>query len=84
LQREDLNPIEETEGILSLLSVRLGLSVTSVSSMLYQLQNQTKNKVTDKVDPHSAGTIAKVFQELGGMSWESFVKNRLPLLELAP
>jgi len=82
LQREDLNPIEETEGILSLLSVRLGLSVKSVSSLLYQLQNQTKNKVTDKVDPRSTKTVNKVFEELGGMNWESFVKNRLPLLNL--
>ena len=82
LQREDLNPVEETEGILSLLSVRLSLSVDAVVSLLYQIQNQVKQKVTAEIDALSLEIVIKVFQELGLMSWESFVSNRLPLLNL--
>ena len=40
LQREDLNPIEETEGILQLLALQLGQSVETVPSLLRQLFNQ--------------------------------------------
>ncbi|MDT9198436.1 ParB/RepB/Spo0J family partition protein [Limnospira fusiformis KN01] len=84
LQREDLNPVEETEGILWLLSLRLGLEVDAVGSVLYQLQNQTKQKVATEINTDSLEIVTNVFQELGFMSWESFVNNRLPLLKLPP
>lgn len=84
LQREDLNPVEETEGILILLSVRLELAVESVVSLLHHMQNQSKGKVKEKVEAREMETVTKMFEELGGMSWESFVSNRLPLLKLPP
>jgi ParB family chromosome partitioning protein len=34
LQREDLNPVEETEGILHLLAIRLHCDVEAVKSLL--------------------------------------------------
>jgi len=37
LQREDLNPIEETEGILHLLAIRLGQDIESIPALLRQL-----------------------------------------------
>ncbi|MEA5516769.1 ParB/RepB/Spo0J family partition protein [Nodularia sp. UHCC 0506] len=39
LQREDLNPVEETEGILYLLAIRLKCDVESVKSLLYRMKN---------------------------------------------
>ncbi|MBD0304911.1 MAG: ParB/RepB/Spo0J family partition protein, partial [Tolypothrix sp. T3-bin4] len=39
LQREDLNPIEETEGILHLLGIRLDCDVEAVKSLLYRMKN---------------------------------------------
>jgi ParB family chromosome partitioning protein len=39
LQREDLNPVEETEGILHLLSIRLHCDVEAVKSLLYRMKN---------------------------------------------
>ena len=39
LQREDLNPIEETEAVLALLSLRLGCDVSEVKSLLYKMKN---------------------------------------------
>jgi ParB family chromosome partitioning protein len=86
LQREDLNPVEETEGVLQLLALKLNLTVEEVMSRLYRMYNEVKGnvysanpnvRVSDQ-DP----TIQAIFDSLGLMSWESFVKNRLPLLNL--
>lgn len=49
LQREDLSPIEETEGVLALLSLRLGCDVSEVKSLLYKMKN-----AWDKVGKESA------------------------------
>ncbi|MBE9224912.1 ParB/RepB/Spo0J family partition protein [Phormidium sp. LEGE 05292] len=39
LQREDLNPVEETEGILHLLAIRLESNMEAVKSLLYRMKN---------------------------------------------
>ncbi|MHC5611841.1 MAG: ParB/RepB/Spo0J family partition protein [Nostoc sp.] len=39
LQRLDLNPVEETEGILHLLAIRLHCDVEAVKSLLYRMKN---------------------------------------------
>lgn len=109
LQREDLNPIEETEGILQLLALQLNQSVETVPSLLRQLfnqefrsSNQTLNTqetapdnnviINSNDDSINSSTqneqeaerqqVEKVFRALGLMSWESFVTNRLTLLNL--
>ena len=82
LQRDDLNPVEETEGILLLLSTRLKLSTQEISSTLYRMHNQLTKKVTNNVIGNTEKSIQGIFAELGLMSWESFVSNRLPLLKL--
>jgi ParB family transcriptional regulator, chromosome partitioning protein len=88
LQREDLNPIEETEGVLQLLAFRLEMPVQAVPSLLYQMKNMLE-KVTDirnNVIPNprtqQEQAIQAVFQDLGLMNWLSFTCNRLPLLNL--
>ncbi|MFB2880607.1 ParB/RepB/Spo0J family partition protein [Floridanema aerugineum] len=82
LQREDLNPIEETDGILQLLAHHLSRSKDEVSKLLYRMQNDVQ-RMNDNVIIHpEAEIIVKVFNELGKMGWESFVSNRLPLLNL--
>lgn len=82
LQREDLNPVEETEGILGLLSLNLKLPVEEVSSLLYRMHNQRTGKVTNNVIGKQSKSVSDIFTELGLMSWASFVSNRLPLLKL--
>ena len=132
LLREDLNPVEETEGILQLLAIRLGRAVEEVPPLLHRLQRELKvatkvannvigndelgesdsaNNVIGKSEadkPESANNvigkseadgsspspnpnltvnpdlkiIEEVFTGLGTMTWESFVNNRLPLLNL--
>ncbi|MBW4546810.1 MAG: ParB/RepB/Spo0J family partition protein [Symplocastrum torsivum CPER-KK1] len=83
LQREDLNPIEETEGILSLLAFRLGCDLEEVTSKLYRMENEAKGKVTRNVSgKEETEAIEPVFTSLGRMNWLSFVRTRLPLLKL--
>lgn len=119
LQRQDLNPLEETEGILQLLACRLECDRAGVESRLYRLDNQAKKKATqsalgsssseagegqvgDKWEsvadegegegeiPQSAlgksdrEIVEQVFAELARMTWQSFVRTRLPLLKLPP
>ncbi len=83
LQREDLNPVEETEGILQLLAIQLKGSVEEATALLYRMQNEVKGKVTQNVLGSSEGEqVRAMFDSLGLMSWESFVSSRLPLLNL--
>ena len=83
LQREDLNPLEETEGILTLLSLRLDMTTPEVISLLYRMRNEANNKVSQNVLTNTYGhTIKLVFDSLGKISWESFITSRLPLLKL--
>ena len=83
LHREDLNPVEETEGILQLLALRIEQKPSSVIKILHRRHNEVKGKVTPNVMGNSeAQAVEEVFAELGLMTWESFVKNRLPLLNL--
>jgi ParB family transcriptional regulator, chromosome partitioning protein len=130
LLREDLNPVEETEGILQLLALKLGRNLEEIPSVLYRLQREQKkasttthnvivtgevesssitNNLIDKdeilgdtsthnvmgeteTDSSDLNTsltaspdlkiVESVFSGLGLMTWESFVKNRLPLLNL--
>lgn len=112
LQREDLNPIEETEGIIQLLAIKLESDPLEVPRTLYRLQKSLKNRAEDELtepiieskDAHLESShnvmgknksgqsntasselllVEEVFRSIGLMNWESFVKNRLPLLNLA-
>ncbi|MBD0364029.1 MAG: ParB/RepB/Spo0J family partition protein [Coleofasciculus sp. C3-bin4] len=83
LQREDLNPIDETEGILQLLSLKLKLSVQEVVALLYRIEHEVKGVTAPNVmGSDSFKEICTVFNELGKFTWKSFVTNRLPLLKL--
>jgi ParB family transcriptional regulator, chromosome partitioning protein len=83
LQREDLNPIEETEGILELLSLTLQRERSEVTSLLYRMQNEAKGKVTSNIlGSDESVTVQELFDALGKITWESFVGSRLPLLKL--
>ncbi len=83
LQRSDLNPVEETEGILKLLSKRLKIKTGEVSPLLHQLQKQVRGRSANNVIGSSqVESIQGVFESLGLMELDSFISNRLPLLNL--
>ncbi|MEC4806379.1 MAG: ParB/RepB/Spo0J family partition protein [Jaaginema sp. PMC 1079.18] len=84
LQREDLNPVEETEGILRLLASRLQIEPNEVKSLLYRLRNEEKGTVNRNVSVSPEfQTVTDLFTHLG-LTWKSFVETRLPLLKLPP
>jgi ParB family protein len=83
LQREDLNPYEETLGVLELLSEELGKTREEVVALLHRMRDEARGKVPHNVvGSPEAKRVQEVFQALGRMSWESFVQHRLPLLGL--
>jgi ParB family transcriptional regulator, chromosome partitioning protein len=83
LQRTDLNPIEETEGILRLLALRLDITTDEVVALLYRLQNEVRGRTTHNIIGTSQfHQVQSVFSEIGRFTWESFIINRLPLLKL--
>jgi ParB family chromosome partitioning protein len=83
LQREDLNPYEETLGVLDLLSEELGKTREEVVALLHRMRDEARGKVPQNVlgNPE-AKRVEEVFKALGRMTWESFVQARLPLLGL--
>ena len=82
LQRVDLNPVEETEAVLELLSIELSQTVEDVISLLHKMFNESKNNVTNNVV--GKVEVEQLFDSLGVVSWKSFVVHRLPLLNLPP
>lgn len=83
LQREDLNPVEEAEGILQLLRLRLKLSSEEVPTLLYRMRNEIiGNSNQNVLISPEAEAVQTVFIELATITWESFTTTRLPLLNL--
>jgi ParB family transcriptional regulator, chromosome partitioning protein len=83
LQRDDLNPIDETEGLLYLLCQTLTCSKEEVVSLLNRAAN-AKRRSIDLTDDESSRieTIDHLFRKVGRLNRESFRTNRLPLLHL--
>lgn len=82
MQRQDLSPLEETEGTLEFLSMELKLPVDMVTKFLYQMNNASKGTVNQNVlVSDNAQKVENVFKLLGRLSWTSFVSSRLPLLK---
>lgn len=83
LQREDLNPVEETDAVLRLLSSRLGKSVedvvATIRSLYYEARGRSGNNVVAKEERE---TIDALFSALGRLTPSSFYLHRLPLLRL--
>ncbi|MBW4422040.1 MAG: ParB/RepB/Spo0J family partition protein [Myxacorys californica WJT36-NPBG1] len=83
LQRDDLNPIEETEAVLELLAIALDTNVEEVKSVVYQVANaknrgqELKGNVSLQLDK-----IESCLAELGRFNLESLRSSRLPLLNL--
>ncbi len=83
LQREDLNPVEETEGILELVSIELGVTKNEVISVLNSAANAKKRNLdlTENVF-RQFETIETILSAIGRFSAESFRVSRIPLLNL--
>lgn len=88
LYRDNLNAIEETDAILHLLAVELSINTTEeVKKILYSLDNLAKGKKVTYKFVGSAEEIQSIvaqtiYTNANGMNWRSFIRNRLPLLNL--
>jgi ParB family chromosome partitioning protein len=82
LQRENLSPLDETEGVLQLLSLKLDTNQDGVVSLLNQIANKKRGITDNVVRAEQQQIITEVFDAIGKMSAESFRTHRLPLLKL--
>lgn len=83
LQREDLNPVEETDAILSLLALRLAKTVPEVITAIRQLYDEARGRPGNNViSRNEREQIEQLFRMVGRFSLSSFYVNRLPLLQL--
>ncbi|MBM0744598.1 ParB/RepB/Spo0J family partition protein [Phormidium sp. CLA17] len=83
LQRDDLNPIEETEAVLDLLAIALNTSTEEVKSVIYQAANAKNRGQTLKENVSlQLEKVESCLAELGRFNLESLRSSRLPLLNL--
>jgi len=82
LQREDLNPVEETEGILQLLALKLNTTADSVIELLHQAAHPERKAVDNVIHSYEWQLVQEVFTTVGKLTPESFRTNRLPLLKM--
>jgi ParB family transcriptional regulator, chromosome partitioning protein len=85
LQRDDLNPVEETEGLLELMSLSQGISKEEAIALLNYAANAKRrgHPLTDNV-VRQLQAIEDLFAATSGITPESFRSHRLPLLNLPP
>ena len=83
LQREDLNPVEEVEAILTLLTIQMNVTATEIKSILNEAANAKKRnlELTGNVS-RQLETIENTLAVVGRFNAESFRTSRLPLLKL--
>lgn len=81
LQREDLNPVEETDAILNLLAIRLGKPVQDVTKAIRQVYDESRGRLGNNVISNEERTqVEEVFRTVGRFTPSSFYTNRVPIL----
>lgn len=86
LQREDLNPVDETDAIMDVLAADLGLPREELSGRLERWKTlRMKDPALGRATEEERAQIARLeelFRRLSKGDWTSFVANRLPILRL--
>ena len=81
LMREDLNPIEETDNLIGLICLKLNLLRQDVPSSIIQLKNARQRNTLDDDKSRLINQVEGVLETFG-ITLDTFVSNRLPLLSL--
>lgn len=91
LQREGVSPLEETEAIRDLLEFELGVPWARIVNLLQRMHGewQRKRSLEHLTSGRAGGcqvaepveVIAAFFAEIGKCTWQSFLTNRVPLLD---
>lgn len=83
LQREDLNPVEETEAVLDLLALALEIDRSEVVSTLHQSYNaKQRGQELNQNVLIQLEKIESLLSEIGRFNAGTFRSSRLPLLNL--
>ncbi|HEY9881489.1 MAG TPA: ParB/RepB/Spo0J family partition protein [Leptolyngbyaceae cyanobacterium] len=83
LQREDLNPVEETEAVLDLLAIALDVDRSEVVSLLHQSYNaKQRGQELNQNVLIQLEKIETLLSEIGRFNAGTFRSSRLPLLKL--
>jgi len=83
LQREDLNPVEETEAVLDLLAIALDTDRSDVISILHQSYNaKQRGQDLNQNVLIQLEEIESLLAEIGRFNAGTFRSSRLPLLNL--
>lgn len=83
LQREDLNPVEETEAVLELLAMTLEVDKNEVVSILHQSYNaKQRGQELNQNILIQLEKIESLLSEIGRFNVGTFRSSRLPLLNL--
>lgn len=82
LQREDLNAVEETDAVLTLLELNLDLPRTQVLHLLQEMYNEERGRLPASAFSSRQKHVAlALFRRLGRFTPSSFVSNRVPILD---
>lgn len=82
LQRQDLNPWEQTAAILDLLMLHLEIERGALLALLYRLYNaRLRGVAIEGKDEGVLDDIEKLLRQVADLSLASFVKHRLPILK---
>lgn len=83
LQREDLNPVEETDAVLDLLAIALETTRENVTSLFYQAHRaKHRGQELGQNVLSQLETVQNVMAGVGRFTVDSFRSSRLPLLKL--
>jgi ParB family chromosome partitioning protein len=83
LHRENLNPVEETEAILQILTLKLKIPQEQAIAILYRMRHEVRGEVEkNTVSDSEVEIIRSTFEGFGLIKWETFISHRLPLLNL--
>ncbi len=82
--RSALTDLEETDGVLRLLAVKLKISPPEVPPLLHHIQNQQRGRTSanNVIGNDVIAVVQSCLTSLGNIKLDSFISNRLPLLNL--
>jgi ParB family chromosome partitioning protein len=82
--RSAFTDLEETDGVLRLLAVKLKISPPEVPPLLHHIQNQQRGRAAanNVIGNDVIDVVQEVLTTLGNIKLDSFISNRLPLLNL--
>lgn len=82
LYKESLNPYEESNAVIRLLALRLNVGFEETLTLLKRMKRHHDEKREHNIMPAEESVVHEFFTEWDAMTWESFVKNRVPIFSL--